>query len=53
MLRIIKMSNNNENQLPVGKIQLINPFPNVQLSNKIIDLSKFADKICVIHLYTG
>ena len=47
------MSQNYDIQLPVGKIQLLNPFPDVSLSNNITDLSQFSDKICVIHLYTG
>ena len=39
--------------LPVGKLKLMTPFPNIQLTSKEVTLSNFSDKICVIHMYTG
>jgi len=39
--------------LPVGRIKLVTPYPNVKLTSIKKTLADYSDKICVIHLYTG
>jgi len=39
--------------LPVGRIKLVTPYPNVKLTSIKKTLADYSEKICVIHLYTG
>lgn len=39
--------------LPVGRLKLMTPFPGVCATKNETSLADYADKICVVHLYTG
>ena len=38
---------------PVGRLKLMTPFPGVRATKNETSLADYADKICVVHLYTG